>query len=99
MALAFLLLAAGLAVTEAAGSALKLLLATRASCRHRVADRPEPQASGQTSVPGEVGVTHWDQADRTNPVSPGWCPGKCLNTYSGDVSRVYVVKQKNLPLF
>jgi len=47
-------------------------------------------------VLGEAGVAHRDQVGKTNPVPPVWCPGECLNTRRGEVSRVYVVKQKIL---
>jgi len=41
----------------------------------RVAGRAEPQATGLTSVSGEAGVAHWDQAGSTSLLSPGRCLG------------------------
>ena len=97
---AFLLLGAGLAVPEACGKRTGVLGdALVLHVAAGVVGHAESQASRLTSVPGEASVAHWDQADRTDLLSPGWCLGECLNAQSGDVSGVRVVEQKNLPAF
>ena len=67
---------------------------TRLQCRAGVARNAGPQVSNRIPMPGEVGVAHRDQVPE--PAGHlGWCSGECLDTHSGDVSRVYVTKRRN----
>src|ERR1035441_7482822 len=68
-------------------------------CRAGVAGHAGPQASGRIPMPGEVGVAHRDPGPRPSRSSTGWYSGECLDTHSGDVSRVYVTKRKILLFF
>ncbi len=61
-----------------------------------IARNAGPQVSDRIPMPGEVGVAHRDRGSRTSRPSVGWCSGECLGTHSGDVSRVYVTRRKNL---
>jgi hypothetical protein len=40
-------------------------------------------------------VRHTGLGRQHGPVIARWCPGECLDTHSGDVSPVYVVKKRN----
>jgi hypothetical protein len=87
-----------LTVTRARRKRTGVLTDDTSSNAAGVAGHAGPQASDQPPVSGEVGVAHWTRP-RTSRSSACWCSGECLDTHTGDVSRVYVAKQRIFLLF